>query len=57
VTATGLDPAAVRDALRRDKKARGGRVRFTLLEAVGQPVFGVDVEDELIDEAIRRALV
>jgi len=56
VTATGLDPAAVRDALSRDKKARAGRVRFTLLEAVGRPVHGVDVADELIDEAIGRAL-
>jgi 3-dehydroquinate synthase len=56
VTAAGLDPAAVREALRRDKKSRGGRVRFTLLEAVGRPVFGVDVEDDLIDEAITRAV-
>ena len=52
----GVDPEAVRDALRRDKKARGGRVRFVLLEAIGKPVWGVDVEDELIDEAIGRAI-
>jgi shikimate kinase / 3-dehydroquinate synthase len=52
----GADPAAVRDALRRDKKARGGRVPFVLLESVGKPVWGVDVDDELIDEAIARAL-
>ena len=56
VTAAGLDPAAVREALRRDKKSRAGRVRFTLLEAVGRPVFGVDVEDDLIDAAIERAV-
>jgi len=53
--ATGLDPAAVAEALRHDKKARGGRVRFTLLEAVGRPVHGVDVDDELIEQAISRA--
>ena len=52
----GVDPAAVRDALSRDKKARSGRVRFVLLEDVGRPVWGVDVEDALIDEAIARAV-
>jgi shikimate kinase/3-dehydroquinate synthase len=52
----GVDPAAVRDALRRDKKARGGRVRFVLLEAIGKPVWGVDVDDDLIDQAIERAI-
>ena len=52
----GVDPAAVRAALRRDKKARAGRVRFVLLEAVGTPVWGVDVPDDLIDQAIARAL-
>ena len=52
----GVDPAAVREALRRDKKARQGRVRFVLLEAVGKPVWGIDIEDDLIDAAIARAL-
>jgi shikimate kinase/3-dehydroquinate synthase len=56
VTYTGVDPAAVRDALRRDKKARGGRVRFVLLEAIGKPVWGVDIDDDLIDQAIERAI-
>jgi shikimate kinase/3-dehydroquinate synthase len=55
-TSHTVDPAAVRAALGRDKKARGGRVRFVLLEAVGRPVFGVDVPDELIDGAIARAV-
>ena len=48
--------AAVREALSRDKKARSGRVRFVLLEAVGRPVWGVDIDDVLIDEAIARAV-
>ena len=52
----GVDPVAVRQALRRDKKARAGRVRFVLLEAVGRPVWGIDVPDELIDQAIERAI-
>ena len=52
----GVDAAAVREALRRDKKSVEGRVRFVLLEQVGKPVWGVDVDDELIDLAIGRAL-
>jgi len=52
----GVDAAAVREALRRDKKSVEGRVRFVLLEAVGKPVWGVDIDDELIDLAIGRAL-
>jgi 3-dehydroquinate synthase len=52
----GVDPAAVREALQRDKKARGGRVRFVLLEAIGKPVWGVDIDDDLIDQAIERAI-
>jgi shikimate kinase / 3-dehydroquinate synthase len=48
--------AAVREALSRDKKARSGRVRFVLLEGVGRPVWGVDIDDALIDEAIARAV-
>jgi 3-dehydroquinate synthetase len=43
-------------ALARDKKRRGGRPRFVLLEAVGRPTFGVEVEDRLVREAVRRAL-
>ena len=41
---------------RHDKKAGEGRVRFALLEEVGQPVWGIDLDDELIDLAIGRAL-
>jgi 3-dehydroquinate synthetase len=46
----------VRAALSRDKKARSGRVRFVLLEAVGSPVHGVNVPDDLIESAIARAV-
>ena len=55
--ARNVDPDAVLEAMRRDKKARGGRVRFALLEAVGKPVFGVDPGDDLIWQAVGRAIV
>jgi len=44
------------DAMAHDKKARGGRVRFVLLEAIGRPVWGVDVPDELVEKAVARAV-
>ena len=56
-TARNVDPDAVLEAMRRDKKVRGGRVRFALLEAVGKPVFGVDPGDDLIWQAVGRAIV
>lgn len=36
VERSGLDVASLIDAMRRDKKARGGQVRFVLLDAPGQ---------------------
>jgi shikimate kinase/3-dehydroquinate synthase len=50
---TALDPAidraAVAAAVGRDKKRRGGRVGFVLLEAPGRPQAGCRVaDDELI---------
>jgi len=56
VTARNVSPAAVIDAMAHDKKARGGRVRFVLLEAIGRPVWGVDVPDELVEKAVARAV-
>ena len=55
--ARNVDPEAVLEAMRRDKKARGGRVWFALLERVGKPVFGVDPGDDLISQAVGRAIV
>jgi shikimate kinase / 3-dehydroquinate synthase len=44
----GVDRAAVAAAVQRDKKRRGGRVGFVLLDAPGQPRVGCAVsEDEL----------
>ena len=54
--ARNVSPDAVLEAMSHDKKVRAGRVRFALLEAVGAPVFGVDPGDDLIREAIDRAV-
>jgi shikimate kinase/3-dehydroquinate synthase len=40
-----LDLDAAWEALRRDKKSRGGRPRFVLLEAPGRPRLGVEVDE------------
>ena len=56
VAARNVSPAAVIDAMAHDKKARGGRVRFALLEDVGKPVWGIDPGDELIEKAVARAV-
>ena len=55
-TYPSVDRAAVLAALTRDKKARAGRARFVLLEAVGRPVWGHDPGDDLIEQAVARAL-
>jgi 3-dehydroquinate synthetase len=54
--APGLDPDDVLAAMRGDKKRVGGRLRFVLLEAVGQPVVGVDVADDHVRAAVERAV-
>jgi len=54
--ARGVGVEAVLEAMRRDKKTRAGRARFSLLEAVGRPVWGVDPGDDLVAEAVARAV-
>jgi 3-dehydroquinate synthetase len=56
VTARNVSPGAVIDAMAHDKKAREGRVRFVLLEAIGKPVWGIDPGDELVEKAVARAV-
>jgi 3-dehydroquinate synthase len=56
VAARNVSAAAVIEAMAHDKKARGGRVRFALLEAVGSPVWGRDPGDELVEAAVARAV-
>jgi 3-dehydroquinate synthetase len=54
--APGLDPSAVREAMRHDKKREHGSHRFVLLERVGQPLPGVEVDDELLGEVVAAAV-
>ena len=51
--AQGLASMAILDATRMDKKVRGGRARFVLLEAVGRAVVRDDVPDDVVEEAVR----
>ena len=55
VSAPGLDPAAVLAAMRHDKKRTAGEHRMVLLEAIGRPLFGVPVPDDLLAGAVRAA--
>ena len=51
-----LREAAVLAALRRDKKARRGRLRFVLLRAPGRAVVSPDVPEAAVRAAVRRIL-
>jgi shikimate kinase / 3-dehydroquinate synthase len=53
--ADGLDPRAVMNAIRGDKKRSKGRPRMVLLAAVGDPRIGIDPGDELLADAVRDA--
>ena len=55
VSAPGVDPKAVLAAMRHDKKRAAGTHRMVLLEAIGRPVHGVEVGDDLLAEAVRAA--
>ena len=46
-------PAAIRDAMSMDKKTVGGRVRWVLLDGIGNAVTRSDVPPEFIDKALR----
>lgn len=53
---SGLDPDAIVDATRRDKKARGGRPRFALPRALGLMGDGGEVTTEVDPATVREAL-
>ena len=55
VRAPGLDPAAVLAAMRHDKKRTAGTHRMVLLEAIGRPVYGVAVDEQVLADAVRAA--
>jgi 3-dehydroquinate synthase len=50
--APGLDPVALLDAMRRDKKNRDGRIRFVLPRRIGR----VELTDEPTAEVVRACL-
>ncbi len=56
LTASGLDPAALWEPLRRDKKARQARLRWVLLERIGHAVVRDDVPEALVEMALRMAV-
>jgi 3-dehydroquinate synthetase len=47
-----VDAEAVWAAMAYDKKARDGRLRLVLLRAPGDPIFGVELPDEEVREAL-----
>ena len=53
--ARDVSAETVLEAMTRDKKARRGRIRFSLLAAVGEPVSGATA-DRLVRQAVDRAL-
>lgn len=56
IRAPGLDPEAVLAAMRGDKKRERGRTRFVLLAAPGRCERGVELSDDLVEAAVRRAV-
>ena len=46
-----IDADEILTPLRRDKKARGGKVQFVLLEDIGRPVVRRDIPEELVRRA------
>ena len=47
-----VEPAALREAIRSDKKVRGGRVRWVLLESVGSPLVGQEAPEAVVGEVL-----
>ncbi len=53
LTAPGVDPRAVLQAMRLDKKVSGGRTRFVLLDGIGAARLHADIEPALVDDVVR----
>jgi 3-dehydroquinate synthase len=53
LTASGVEPSRIREAMRMDKKVSGGRARFVVLEQIGRAAVRDDVPEELIEEVVR----
>ena len=56
LSAPGLQPADVMQAMQLDKKVRDGRLRFVLLEEPGRAVLRDDVHEQLVAEVVRGLL-
>ncbi len=54
--ANNLDPEAIINATKSDKKSRGGTIRWVLLEGPGQATTRRDVPDDVVLEAVRAVL-
>ena len=48
----GVDSAAIKDAMSMDKKTVGGRIRWVLLDGIGNAVTRSDVPPEFVDQAL-----
>ncbi len=49
-----VDPDVAWQAMSFDKKARGGKLRLVLLEALGKPVFDVELPDDEVRQELAR---
>ena len=56
LTASGLHPGEVLQAMKLDKKVEHGRQRFVLLQAPGRAIVRDDVPPELVEETVRALL-
>ena len=56
VQATGVDRARIKAAISLDKKVRGKRVQWVLLEGIGRPVLRDDVPAGVVEEALTEVL-
>ena len=51
---TEIDPDAILDAMRGDKKRRGGRLRFVLPRAIGDVEYGVQCPEQSVRAVLAR---
>ena len=51
---TSLEPNAIFEAMRNDKKRRAGRLRFVLPRAIGDVEFGVECQDRSVKAVLER---
>ncbi len=57
LAASGVDAAAVSEAMRSDKKVSDGAIRWVLLNGIGKAVTRSDAPPDLVDSALRSVLI